>query len=67
MVDGDNGFLVEVKSVDDLERAMLRFVEDRSLVEAMGKRSREIAENKYDVRKVNAVMLAEMGFDEAPF
>jgi hypothetical protein len=27
----------------------------------MGKRSRQIAEDKYDVRKVNEVMLREMG------
>jgi hypothetical protein len=27
----------------------------------MGERSREIAEDKYDVHKVNAVMLREMG------
>jgi len=61
VVDGDNGFLVQVKSADELERAMLRFVEDRTLIARMGRRSREIAEEKYDVRKVNAVMLEEMG------
>jgi hypothetical protein len=27
----------------------------------MGKKSREIAETKYDVRKVNAIMLSTMG------
>jgi hypothetical protein len=27
----------------------------------MGKRSRQMAEDKYDVQKVNAVMLAGMG------
>lgn len=31
------------------------------LVDAMGKRSREIAEEKYDVHKVNAQMLGAMG------
>lgn len=61
VVDGDNGFLVPVKSVDALVAAMERFIADPGLVGLMGKRSREIAEEKYDVHKVNAVMLREMG------
>jgi glycosyltransferase involved in cell wall biosynthesis len=63
VVDGDNGFLVPVKSVDALERAMLAFIETPTLAARMGKRSRQIAEEKYDVHKVNAVMLREMGID----
>ena len=61
VVHSDNGFLVPVKSVDALEQAMLKFVENKSFSERMGKRSREIAEAKYDVHKVNAAMLREMG------
>lgn len=61
VVDGENGFLVKVKSVEGLEAAMQRFIDDPSLIERMGRRSREIAESKYDVHKVNAVMLTEMG------
>ena len=61
VVHGDNGLLVPVKSVDALEQAMLKFVEDESLSVRMGKRSRQIAEAKYDVHKVNAAMLKEMG------
>lgn len=60
VIDGENGFLVPVKSVDALVEAMLRFIEDPTLAPRMGKRSREIAEEKYDVHKVNAVMLREM-------
>jgi glycosyltransferase involved in cell wall biosynthesis len=59
--DGDNGFLVPVKSVDALAEAMLRFIREPALREAMGRRSREVAEDKYDVHKVNAVMLRAMG------
>jgi hypothetical protein len=40
---------------------MQKFIDDPALAERMGKRSREIAEDKYDVHKVNAVMLREMG------
>lgn len=61
VVDGENGFLVPVKSVDALSEAMLKFIEDPTLAPRMGKRSREIAEEKYDVHKINAVMLREMG------
>jgi glycosyltransferase involved in cell wall biosynthesis len=61
VVHGDNGFLVPVKSVDALEEAMLQFVETPALAVQMGARSRQIAEERYDVHKVNAVMLREMG------
>jgi len=61
VVDGDNGFLVPVKSVDALEQAMLKFIDNPELVQRMGQRARQIAEEKYDVQKVNAVMLREMG------
>lgn len=61
VIDGENGYLVPVKSVDALADAMLRFIDDPGLAPRMGKRSREIAEDKYDVHKINAVMLREMG------
>ena len=61
VIDGENGFLVPVKSVDALVEAMQKFIDDPELTAKMGKRSREIAEEKYDVHKVNAVMLREMG------
>lgn len=60
VVHGDNGFLVPVKSVPALVEAMLRLIEDPGLAVRMGQRSRQIAEEKYDVHKVNAVMLREM-------
>lgn len=61
VVDGENGILVPVKAVDDLVEAMLRFMEQPDLAARMGQRSRQIAEEKYDVHRVNAVMLREMG------
>ena len=63
VVDGDNGFLVPVKSIDALEQAMLKFIHDPALAACMGQRARQVAEEKYDVHKVNAVMLREMGID----
>lgn len=61
VIDGDNGFLVPVKSVEALAAAMIRFIETPELIAKMGIRSRQIAEEKYDVHKVNAVMLKAMG------
>ena len=60
VVDGDNGFLITVKDADALAQAMLRFIEQPELIAQMGKRSRFIAEDKYDVHKVNAQMLKGM-------
>ena len=59
--DGDNGFLVPVKAVDALVAAMIKFIENPELVSKMGQRSRLVAEQKYDVHRVNELMLTEMG------
>ena len=61
VINNKNGFLVPVKSVDALEEAMLDFIKEPDLCVSMGRQSRKIAEEKYDVHKVNAVMLKEMG------
>ena len=66
VVDGENGYLVAVGSVDALVEAMRRFIDNPDLVSAMGRCSRRIAEDKYDVHKVNAVMLREMGITPGP-
>ncbi len=61
VIHGETGFLIEVKSSESLVKAMQQFILDPSLIEKMGKRSREIALNKYDVDAVNKHMLSEMG------
>lgn len=63
--DGDNGFLVAPRSVDALAQAMERFIVEPSLAERMGRRSRQLAEEKYDVRQVNAVILDALGLGRA--
>lgn len=60
VIEGVNGFLVPVKSVDALVIAMTKFIESPSLISTMGRNSRKIALDKYDVDKVNAYMLKEM-------
>ncbi|WP_163121946.1 glycosyltransferase family 4 protein [Acinetobacter portensis] len=61
VINGQNGYLVAVKSVDDLVQTMQYFIEDPKLIRYMGQRSREIALNKYDVHQVNKHMMTEMG------
>lgn len=61
VVDGENGFLIEVKSVDSLVQAMEKMIIQPRLVSIMGQQSREIALNKYDVHQVNQHMMREMG------
>lgn len=57
---GVNGILVPVKSVSGLVNAMQLLIESPDLIASMGDNSRKLAENKYDIHKVNALMLAEM-------
>jgi len=61
VVDGETGFLVPVKSIGALIAAMERFIHDPALARRLGQRGRLLAEDKYDVKRVNAVMLSEMG------
>jgi len=61
VVDGRNGYLVPVQDVSALSESMIKLIENPEQVAAMGARSRQMAEDKYDVHKVNAVMLREMG------
>jgi glycosyltransferase involved in cell wall biosynthesis len=53
VVDGDNGFLVPVRDPRALAGAMERFLVDPSLAARMGKVSRALAEERFDVRRVN--------------
>lgn len=64
VIEGENGFLVPVKCVNALVVAMKRFVLKPELIVRMGMRSRELAVEKYDVNKVNALMLKEIGIDD---
>ena len=59
--DGFNGYLVPVKAVDELAAAMERFILEPQLINQMGKASRQLVEEKFDVDTVNQVMLKEMG------
>jgi glycosyltransferase involved in cell wall biosynthesis len=61
VVNGDNGFLVAPRDPLALAEAMERFITHPELAVSMGRRSRQLAEERFDVRKVNAIMLEAMG------
>jgi glycosyltransferase involved in cell wall biosynthesis len=61
VVQGRNGYLVPVKDSAALSQAMERFLIDPSLIAAMGHQSRLLAEERFDVRKVNSEILSRMG------
>ncbi len=58
---GLNGFLVPVRDSEALAKAMERFIAEPELIARMGAESRIIAEEKYDVHKVNKVINEAMG------
>lgn len=60
VVDGENGFLVEVQSVDDLVKKMYHLINHKNLIGIMGDNSRKLVLDKYDVEKVNQHMICEM-------
>jgi len=60
VIDGENGFLIPAKNIQKLVEAIEYFIDQPAEIERMGKVSRQIAEDKYDVHKVNAVILNTM-------
>ena len=61
VIDGENGFLVPAFDAVKLAEKMSWFVEHPEQIVPMGLSSRRIAEEKFDVHKVNAKMLEIMG------
>jgi glycosyltransferase involved in cell wall biosynthesis len=65
VIDGKNGFLVPVRDPGALAAAMERFILQSDLIDEMGQASRRIAEERFDVRKINQVILQEMDISES--
>ncbi|MWV27582.1 glycosyltransferase [Aurantiacibacter rhizosphaerae] len=59
--DGVNGFLVRPRNAQDLAEAMQKFAANPALAQEMGAASLKLAQEVYDVHKVNHQLLAEMG------
>ena len=60
--EGLNGYMVPRRDVPNLAKAMLRFVEDPSLIVIMGRESRKLAEARFNVNTINAQLLKFLGF-----
>jgi len=59
-VDGVNGFVVNSKDIGELALAMEKFILSPGLIVDMGKESRKIATQKYDVGIVNESIICEI-------
>src|SRR5262249_9102637 len=58
---GRNGFLVPVGDPEALAATLERFILSPHLIGAMGRESRRLAAEKYNVHAVNSIILNEMG------
>ena len=52
-----NGFLVPIRNSNKLAEAMKKFIHYPELINSMGLESRLMAEEKYDVKKINITMM----------
>ncbi len=65
VIDRSNGFLVPVRDGPALATAMKNLCRDPDLVRSMGDASRQLAESKYDVVRVNAAIRVGMGLEDS--
>ena len=61
VIDGVNGWLVPVRDPEALAKTMERFITEPGLTSTMGEASRDLAEKKFDVHKVNETIITGMG------
>ena len=61
VIDGENGFLVPPRDSAALVAAMEKFIVEPALAARMGSRSRELAEERFDVHLVNRMMINAAG------
>ena len=58
---GENGFLIQPRNVDALVRALEYFAQHPEQIAPMGRASRRLAEEVFDVALVNQIILQAMG------
>jgi len=61
VIHGVNGYLVPPRDPHSLIKAMLQFIENPKLINEMGIMSRQRAEDRFDVYKINAQIIQIMG------
>ncbi len=64
VVNGENGWLVEKANVEQLAERMIWFIENQEQWSVMGNKSHTMANEKFDVHKVNAEILKVMGLSD---
>ncbi|MEZ9747788.1 glycosyltransferase family 4 protein [Vibrio splendidus] len=64
VINGENGWLVEKASVEQLAERMIWFIENQVQWSVMGEKSHIIANEKFDVHKVNVEILKIMGLSD---
>ncbi len=64
VIDGETGYLVEIKDADAVADRMIKFIENPELIEKMGKASLEYCKQKFDVKKVNEDMIKYLKIEE---
>ncbi len=64
VINGENGWLVEKANVEQLAERMIWFIENQEQWSIMGNKSHSMANDKFDVHKVNAEILKIMGFSD---
>ena len=60
VIEGENGFLVPPRDSRALAERMLTFLRKPDFVSAMGARSRLLAEERFDVRRITAQIMGEI-------
>lgn len=60
VLEGVNGFMVPVRNAQALAAAMRKFIDQPDLIEQMGRESRRLAEERFDVHKVNSRLIELM-------
>lgn len=60
VIHGKNGFLIPIKNLDQLVVSMKKFIDNPTLVDDFGRKSRTIAIEKYDVYRVNHTILSAL-------
>lgn len=63
VIDGKNGFLIPVRDVKTLSEKMSWFIENQDKVDTMAKNSLDMCQTKYDVDKVNNLILKVLGLN----
>lgn len=60
VVAGENGYLIDIGNVDQLEAAMERLITQPGLARHMGRASRRLAEERFDARRVDGIIATHL-------